>query len=65
MAAARDPNERGWDGQPLDEWARRQHSLRESGYTGPIDQDGYPDTTSEGAQILRRMAERRGETPDW
>ena len=39
--------------------------LRESGYTGPIDQDGNKDTTSEAAGILRRMANRRGEHTDW
>jgi hypothetical protein len=65
MAAALSADRTGWDGQPLNEWSRRQYALRESGYTGPIDQDGYPDTTSEGAGILRRMAQSRGETTDW
>jgi hypothetical protein len=41
----------------------RLSALRESAYTGPIDSDGYPDTTSEAAQILRRIAEQRG--IDW
>ncbi len=40
-------------------------ALRESGYTGPIDQDGYADTTSEAAGILRYMAEQRGEDVTW
>jgi hypothetical protein len=41
---------------------RRLYALRESGYTGPIDQDGYPDTTSDAAGILRRITHNRGET---
>jgi hypothetical protein len=65
LAAALPADRTGWDGQPLNEWSRRQYALRESGYTGPIDQDGYPDTTSEGAGILRRMAQQRGETVTW
>ena len=56
---------RGWDGLPLDDKGRRFYALRESGYTGPIDQDGYPDATSEGAAILRRIAADRGEEVDW
>lgn len=39
--------------------------IRESGYTGPLDQDLNKDTTSEAAGILRRMAQRRGEIVDW
>ena len=31
----------GWDGKPLSEKDRRLYGLRESGYQGPIDQDGY------------------------
>lgn len=52
-------------GQPLDAWGRRQYALRESGYTGPIDGDGYPDTTSEHAETMRYMARQRGEAVDW
>ncbi len=44
---------------------RRFFDLRASGYDGPIDQDGYPDTTSEAAAILRQLAQRRGEHPRW
>jgi hypothetical protein len=51
--------------QPLNERDRRFYALRESGYQGPIDQDGYPDTTSEHADTLRYMANQRGETVDW
>jgi hypothetical protein len=65
LAAALPADRTGWDGSPLDESGRRFYALRESGYTGPINQDGYADTTSEGAGILRRMAERRGETVTW
>lgn len=56
---------RNFDGTPETEWDKRFYRLRESGYTGPIDQDGLADTTSEGAQILRDMAKRRGEVVDW
>lgn len=58
-------NSRRWDGQPETERDTRFFNLRESGYRGPIDQDGYADTTSEDAAILRRMAQRRGEDVDW
>jgi hypothetical protein len=56
---------KGWDGKPLSEKDRRFYALRESGYKGPIDQDGYPDTTSAGADTLRYMATQRGETVNW
>jgi len=65
LAANLPGNRTGWDGKPLDDRGRRLYALRESGYTGPIDQDGYPDTTSEAAGILRRMAQDRGERPSW
>jgi hypothetical protein len=52
-------------GQPLDDRGRRFFALRDSGYTGPIDQDGYPDTSSAAAGTLRRMAKDRGEKVDW
>src|SRR4051812_28154497 len=65
LAAALPADRKGWDGSPLDAKGRRLFALRESGYTGPINQDGYPDTTSEGAGILRRMAHDRGQTTNW
>jgi hypothetical protein len=65
LAAKLPADRKGWDGKPLDDKDRRLYALRESGYTGPINQDGYPDTTSDGAGILRRMAEQRGETVNW
>src|SRR5262249_41024593 len=66
LAADLSAERTGWDGQPLDEGGRRFYALRDSGYDGPIDQDGYPDTTSDDAATLRRLAERRGaDTPRW
>lgn len=53
------------DGRPETDADRRFFDLRESGYTGPVDQDGYAVTTGEAADILRRMAEQRGERVDW
>jgi hypothetical protein len=53
------------DGKPETAADTKFFGLRESGYTGPIDQDGNPDTTSEAAGILRRMARDRGEHPTW
>jgi hypothetical protein len=65
LAAALPADRKGWDGSPLSEKDRRLYALRESGYKGPIDQNGYPDTTSDGAATLRRMAQDRGETVNW
>lgn len=56
---------RRFDGKPETEADRRFFDLRESGYRGPIDQDGNKVTTGEAADILRRMAEQRGEEVDW
>jgi hypothetical protein len=65
MGAALPADRKGWDGSTLNERDRRFFALRESGYKGPIDQDGYPDTTSNSADTLRYMARQRGETVDW
>lgn len=65
LAAALPADRTGWDGAPLNERDRRFFALRESGDSGPIDQDGYPDTASEGAGILRDTAKRRGEAVNW
>jgi hypothetical protein len=62
LAAAYPADATGWDGSPLNDRDRRMYALRDSGWTGPIDQDGYPDVTSEGTSALRYMAEQRGET---
>lgn len=56
---------RNWDGSPESDADRKFHDLRESGYRGPIDQDGNAVTTGPEADTLRHMAERRGETVDW
>ena len=60
-----DGKSRRWDGEPETEFDRKFFDLRESGYTGPINDRGEADTTSEAAGILRRMAEQRGEAVDW
>jgi hypothetical protein len=52
-------------GKPLSTAGKKFFALRDAGYKGPIDQNGNKDTTSEAAQILRRMAQRRGEHIDW
>jgi hypothetical protein len=65
LAAALPADRTGWDGSPLNDADKRLFALRESGYKGPIDQDGYPDTSSEAAGILRRMAQGRGENTNW
>ncbi len=53
------------DGRPETDADRRFFDLRESGYTGPIDQDGYAVTSGPDAAILRDMAQRRGEDTSW
>lgn len=65
MGAELPPDRKGWDGKQLNDRDRRFYALREAGYKGPIDQDGYPDTTSEHAATLRRMARDRGESVTW
>ncbi len=58
-------NSRRWDGEPETEADTRLFDLRESGYTGPIDSDGYAVTSGEDAAILKRMADQRGEDTSW
>jgi len=65
LAALLPDSRTDYAGRPLDDRARRLYALRESGFNGPIDQDGYPDTTSDAAETLRYMARQRGESPDW
>lgn len=36
-----DKGTKGWDGKDLKDSDARLYGLRESGYDGPIDQDGY------------------------
>jgi hypothetical protein len=52
-------------GRPESPADTRFFDLRGSGYAGPIDQDGYSDTTSDTAAILRELATRRGEEVTW
>jgi hypothetical protein len=56
---------RRFDGLPETDADRRFFDLREAGWTGPIDHNGYADTESEAAEILRDIARRRGERPTW
>lgn len=42
--AASDPSSRTWDRSPETEVDTRFFDLRGSGYTGPVDQDGYTAT---------------------
>jgi hypothetical protein len=65
LAAELPADRTGWDGSRLSERDRRRYALRESGWDGPIDQDGYADIASDGAGTLRRMAEQRGEAVSW
>lgn len=44
LAAELPADRTGWDGKPLDAASRRLFALREAGYSGWIDQDGYPTT---------------------
>lgn len=56
---------RRWDGEPETPAEKRFFDLRESGYSGPIDQDGYAVTSGPDAAILKRLAEARGEDTSW
>lgn len=58
------PTRRG-DGAPETESDTRFFDLRESGYRGPINQDGYAVTTGRAADILRHIATERGDAVDW
>lgn len=58
-------NSRRWDRQPETATDKKFFDLRESGYTGPIDQDGNKVTSGRDAEILKAMADRRGEDTSW
>lgn len=45
------------DGKPETPADTRFFDLRESGYTGPIDQDGYQVTTGRAAELLHALGE--------
>ncbi len=44
LAAGLPADRTDWKGDPLDEVGKRFYGLRESGYTGWINEDGYPTT---------------------
>ncbi len=49
----------GWDGvTPLDDAGRRLYAARDSGYLGPLDQDGYGVTEGPEWEMLRDLRER-------
>jgi hypothetical protein len=56
---------RNWDGSPESEHDERFHNLRDSGYTGPIDEDGYAATDGPDAATLKGIADQRGEDTSW
>jgi hypothetical protein len=56
---------RNYDGTPETPAHTRFYDLRESGYTGPIDQDGDAVTSGPAAAILAQLAQLRGENTDW
>jgi hypothetical protein len=56
---------RRWDREPETEFDTHFFDLRESGYSGPIDQDGYAATSGDDARILRDMAAQQGEDTSW
>ncbi|MEO6090646.1 MAG: hypothetical protein ABIQ18_46845 [Umezawaea sp.] len=51
---------RCWDRDPKSPAAIRFFDLRASGYTGPIDQDGYPVSSGRAADNLHHLARRKG-----
>jgi hypothetical protein len=46
------------DGKPETPADRRFFDLRQSGYTGPIDHDGYEATSGRAVEILAAMRRR-------
>ena len=59
------PSSRRWDREPETEYNTKYFDLRESGYTGPIDENGDAVTTGGDARILRDLAAARGEDTGW
>ena len=50
----------GWDGRPLSEKDKKFYALRDSGYKGPIDQDGNKAKDPNGIlAALQRTAKKR------
>jgi hypothetical protein len=53
------------DGQPETPAETRLINLRQSGYNGPVNQDGYKVTGGKSAEILKALADERGEDTSW
>ena len=58
MASKQDTWTRRVDGRPETAADKRFFDLRESGYDGPIDQDGYQVTGGRAVEILAAMRRR-------
>jgi hypothetical protein len=58
MTGKQDTRTRRVDGKPETAADTRFFDLRESGYDGPIDQDGYKSTDSRAVEILAAMRRR-------
>jgi hypothetical protein len=56
---------RRWDGERESAADTRFFNLREAGYEGPIDENGFPVTKGRHAKILRRLAKRRNRKVGW
>jgi hypothetical protein len=56
---ARSKRSRCWDGSPETDADRRFFDLRESGYRGPIDQDGNKVTSGRAYDILAHLRNRK------
>ena len=59
MASKRDTWTRRVDGRPETAADTRLFDLRESGYDGPVDQDGRKVTSDRAAEILTAMRRNR------
>lgn len=59
MAGRQDTWTRRVDGRPETEADTRFFDLRESGYDGPVDRDGFKVTSGRAAEILADMRRRR------
>ena len=58
MAGSQDTWTRRVDGKPESAADTRFFDLRESGYDGPVDQDGYKVTSGRAVEILAAMRRR-------
>ena len=56
---------RRWDGKPETPADKRFFTLRESGYRGPINENGEKVTSGPAAEVLRDLANQRGEDTSW